>query len=146
MTQETIINTVNQMALTADQRDWSVCRSCFADEVFVDYTSLAGGEPATIPADALIESWQGLLPGFTATQHLIGSHVVDIQNDDAECQAHFQSAHILDDEQWVLGGMYHFRLTHNEGTWKIAAITMTALWSVGDQAKLLGQAAERAGQ
>lgn len=146
MTQATIINTVNQMALAADQRDWEVCRRCFADEVLIDYTSLAGGEPATIPADALIESWQGLLPGFTATQHLIGSHVVDTQGDVAECQAQFQATHILDDEQWVLGGHYHFRLQLSGETWQIAAITMTALWSMGDQAKLLQLATERASQ
>ncbi len=146
MTQAKIINTVNQMALAADQRNWAVCRNCFADEVLVDYTSLAGGEPATISSDALIESWQGLLPGFTATQHLIGSHVVDIQDDVAECRAHFQATHILDDEQWVLGGHYHYRLKPSNEVWQIAGITMTALWSVGDQAKLLQLATERARQ
>ena len=146
MTQEMIINTVNQMALAADQRDWDLCCRCFADEVFVDYTSLAGGEPATISADALIESWQGLLPGFTATQHLIGSHVVTVQENRADCLAHFQATHILDNERWVLGGHYHFRLRLKGESWQIAAITMTALWSVGDQAGLLQQAAERANQ
>ena len=144
MTQEMIINRVNQMALAADLRDWALCRSCFAHEVFVDYTSLAGGEPATIPSDALIESWQGLLPGFTATQHLIGSHVVHVHGDVAECQAHFQATHIIDDEQWVLGGHYHFRLQRNGQAWQITAITMSALWSVGDQARLLQLATERA--
>ena len=146
MTQEMIINTVNQMALAADQRDWDLCCRCFADEVFVDYTSLAGGEPATVPADALIESWQGLLPGFTATQHLIGSHVVTVQENRADCLAHFQATHILDNERWVLGGHYYFRLRLKGESWQIAAITMTALWSVGDQAGLLQQAAERANQ
>ncbi|MBV7328463.1 nuclear transport factor 2 family protein [Chloroflexi bacterium TSY] len=146
MTHEMIINTVNQMALAADLRDWELCRTCFADRVYVDYTSLADGEPATIPADALMEAWQALLPGFTATQHLIGSHVVDQQGHTAECRAHFQSTHILDDEQWVLGGHYQYRLQRSDKAWRITAITMTALWSVGDQAKLFQLATERASQ
>lgn len=146
MTQQIIINTVNQMAFAADSRNWSLCRTTFAGEVFVDYTSMAGGEPATIPADALISSWEGLLPGFTATQHLLGSHVVEVDGETAVCNAHFQATHILDDETWTLGGRYHFRLQNNGGTWQITAITMTALWSVGDQADLLAQATERATQ
>lgn len=146
MTTQMIIQAVNQMALAADARDWSLCRSTFANEVYVDYTSLAGGEPATIPADALIASWEGLLPGFTATQHLLGSHVVDIQGDTAQCESHFQATHVLDDELWTLGGKYHFRLQHRADTWQISAITMIALWSVGDQASLLAQATERAKQ
>ncbi len=146
MTKEMIVQTVNQMAFAADSRDWNLCRSQFADEVFVDYTSMAGGEPATIPADTLIGSWAGLLPGFTATQHLLGSHVVDVQGNTAECDAHFQATHILDGELWTLGGKYHFQLQNNGGAWQISAITMTALWSVGDQAALLEQATERVSQ
>ena len=146
MTQEMIIQAVNQMAFAADSRDWALCRSTFADEVYVDYTSIAGGEPATIPADALMDSWKDLLPGFTATQHLLGSHVVEMQGNIAKCDAHFQATHILDDELWTLGGKYHFQLKDIDGTWHITAITMTALWSVGDQAILLAQAAERATQ
>lgn len=146
MTKEMVIQTVNQMALSADSRDWASCRACFADEVYVDYTSLAGGEPATIAADALIGSWEGLLPGFSATQHLLGSHVVNVQGENAECEAHFQATHVIDDQQWTLGGRYHFELQNHEEAWKITAITMTALWSVGDQAGLLAQAQERASQ
>ncbi|MEM7334396.1 MAG: nuclear transport factor 2 family protein, partial [Chloroflexota bacterium] len=89
-------------------------------------------------------SWQDLLPGFTATQHLMGSHVINIQDNMASCLAHCQATHILDEEQWVLGGLYNFQLTLNSGTWLITSITMTALWSVGNQAKLLELASARA--
>lgn len=144
MSHEKIINTVNQMAVAADTHDWEKCRQAFADEVMVDYTSLAGGEPATIPADALMDSWKGLLPGFTATQHLLGSHLVELKGDQANCQAQFQATHIMDDETWTLGGRYQFQLENQAGNWKISQITMIALWSVGDQGKLLQLATERA--
>jgi len=144
MLDTTIIQVINTMAMTADNRDWQHCQNTFAENVYVDYTSMAGGEPATILADDLIASWKGLLPGFTATQHLIGSHVITVDKDVATCQAHFQATHILDDDTWTLGGKYDFKLAYNHGNWKITAITMTALWSVGDQARLLQLAAERA--
>ncbi len=146
MTHAHIIDTVNRMAMSADNRDWEACRATFTDTVAVDYTSLAGGNPATIPADALMDSWKGLLPGFTATQHLLGSHIVDVDGDKATCEAHFQATHVLDDETWTLGGKYDYQLELQGDTWKIAAITMTALWSVGDQAKLLQSATERSSQ
>jgi hypothetical protein len=139
-----IVNTVNQMAFAADLRDWDLCRSCFADEVFVDYTSLHSGEAGMMTSKALIETWQRLLPIFDPYQHMIGSHVVEIQGDRAECRAHFQAVHVLEDEQWILGGRYYFRLQRNGDAWQITAITMTALWSVGDQARRLQLAAERA--
>jgi len=142
--QHAIIQIVNQMAFSADNRDWTTCRQCFANNVMVDYTSMAGGDPATIPADALIESWEGLLPGFDATQHLLGSHIVSMNEQGATCLAHFQATHIIDSETWTLGGKYTFELEQQNGNWVITAITMTALWSVGDQSKLLGLATERA--
>ncbi|MEM8857220.1 MAG: nuclear transport factor 2 family protein [Chloroflexota bacterium] len=143
MTDQAIINTVNQMAFSADIHDWAQCRSTFADEIFVDYTSMAGGKPATIPADALIDSWQGLLPGFTATQHLLGTHIIEVNGDSAVCDAHFQATHVIDEESWTLGGRYQFNLQYSSGVWQITGITMTVLWSAGDQASLLARAAER---
>ncbi|WP_420630522.1 nuclear transport factor 2 family protein [Candidatus Leptofilum sp.] len=34
-----------------------------------------------------------MLPGFTATQHLLSSHVVDVQGNSAECDAHLLATH-----------------------------------------------------
>jgi len=53
-------------------RPWSV-RS---PPVVADYTLLWGGEPERLPSTELVSRWQRLLPGFDATQHLIGPVVV----------------------------------------------------------------------
>jgi hypothetical protein len=60
-----------------DDRDWDVVRAGLADELDTDYTSLFGGEPEHLAADALVERWRGMLPGFDATQHFLGPIVVD---------------------------------------------------------------------
>ena len=38
-----------------DQHDWSAMRGCLDDEVFVDYSSFRGTDPARILADEYIE-------------------------------------------------------------------------------------------
>ena len=60
------------MLHAVDDLDWETVRSSFTTEVEIDYTSLWGGEPETLTADQLIDRWRQLLPGFDATQHLIG--------------------------------------------------------------------------
>ncbi|MGH7717512.1 MAG: nuclear transport factor 2 family protein [Gemmatimonadaceae bacterium] len=72
----------------ADARDWPAVRARFADTVDVDYTSLAGGEPARMPADQLVAAWRALLPGFHATQHLLGPVIVELDGDHATARAH----------------------------------------------------------
>ena len=66
-----ITNPIVRMIHAVDQLDWPAIRHEFADTVDVDYTSLVGGEPETMPTEDLMERWQGLLPGFEATQHLL---------------------------------------------------------------------------
>jgi hypothetical protein len=58
--------------LEIDRRHWVAVRAALTDEVDTDYSSLFGGTPERIPADDLVARWQSLLPGFDATQHLIG--------------------------------------------------------------------------
>ena len=52
-----------------DTLDWDTVRACYTERVDVDYTSLWGGEPATVPIDDLIADWTELATGFDATQH-----------------------------------------------------------------------------
>ena len=60
------------MIHAVDQVDWPTVRHGFADTIDVDYTSLVGGDPETMPADKLIERWQGLLP-FSGDSASVGS-------------------------------------------------------------------------
>jgi hypothetical protein len=110
-----VIDTVNRIGLTADRRDWSACQACFAQRVEVDYTSLMGGEPAIISPEILTGQWQVFFDRtFKATQHLIGSHTVNLHGDNAICLSQFQAHHILiaptDEKTWTLGGLYEHEL------------------------------------
>ncbi len=132
-----IINTVNQVGMTADLRDWKACRNCFTDQVDVDYTSLIGGQPAMVSADDLIESWSQQLSGLKTTQHMITNHAVTLNGDTATCISQFQAQHLLPNDTggplWTLGGIYHHELMHTNNGWKVCKMKMTATWAEGNQ-------------
>lgn len=133
-----IIDTVNAMAFFADARDWARVRACFDAKVFVDYTSLAGGEPAEQDADALIAAWRATLPGFDATQHIVTNHQVTLAGDRATCLSHFRAQHSIDEgtaaRVWELDGDYDHGLVRTADGWRIARLVMTWTFERGDRA------------
>ena len=66
-----------------DAKQWDVARSLFTDEVRVDFTSLVGGAPATIPADSLIDGWSANLTAEKTSFQLRGSHRIQFEDADA---------------------------------------------------------------
>ncbi len=106
-----ITSVVNSIVILSDLRDWASVRRCFADQVDVDYTSLTGGKPKTIAAEALVQRWKTAFEStFKTTQHLLGTHVITLQGDTATCLSHFQARHTTLDTTkgiWTLGGHYH---------------------------------------
>lgn len=137
-----VIDVCTRMAWYTDRRQWDALAEVFADEVMLDYTSLAGGAPAQVDRRALVESWRQLLSTMTATQHLLGNHLVTVDGDVAECTTQFQATHLANlaagEDRWILGGHYRFGLIRVWGQWRISALTMTMTWSSGNQAILGG--------
>lgn len=132
------------IAAGADRHDWDRVRAAFAEEVTLDYTSLWDGEPTTQPAEAVIAQWSGFLPGFEATHHMVANvTVTDAAADTATAEADFTATHRIEDTLWTLGGRYTYGLVREGGAWKVAELTMTALWETGDR-DLVARAAARA--
>lgn len=71
-----IMETINSLFVGADERDWEMVEKAFAGSVMLDYTSMAGGEPAVMSAKQIIEAWKGLLPGFDKTHHQTGNFII----------------------------------------------------------------------
>lgn len=134
-----VIDTTTRVAWYADQRRWDDIIDLFADHVVLDYTSLTGGEPATVTPADIAGSWKAALGGLDATQHLVSNHLVDV-NDDATtavATAQFVATHLLANSQggpiWTLGGHYRWTLRQVAGAWRIDSMTMTATWASGNQ-------------
>jgi SnoaL-like protein len=127
-----------------DALDWVTVRDAFAAEVLVDYTSLSGGEPETLPAGDLVARWQGLLPGFDATQHLTGPVLVSRDGGPGiRADTHVIGYHRMQraggPEIWVVHGHYTARVVDG----KITELTLTVFFQDG-QLDLPEVATERA--
>ncbi|TIO11099.1 nuclear transport factor 2 family protein [Mesorhizobium sp.] len=137
-----IAEAVAGIGLYADLREWNRVRSYFAARVTTDYTSLFGGEVATGDRDALIAQWQGLLPGFDATQHLITNIVVEGAGNEAIARSHVRATHWIDTRFWTVGASYLHRLVRTPEGWRVSAIAIHRLYEEGDRA-VLAAAADR---
>ena len=101
------------------------------------YTSLNGGQPATLPRQQIIDAWAGVLGRLDATQHLVANHLVTVDGDSATCTAAFQATHLLATPHggpiWTLGGHYRFQLARTMDGWRITGVQMVADWATGNQ-------------
>jgi hypothetical protein len=93
---------ITRLLHAVDARDWDTARTLFPDEVRTDYTSLWGGEPATVPADELIAGWRDLLGVLDATQHLTGP-VIEV---DGRLHTHVRAHHWRAGSAWTVFGHY----------------------------------------
>jgi SnoaL-like domain len=139
-TQPSVSDVVTSMLQAVDNLDWKAIHAAFAPEIAVDYTSLWGGEAETLTIDELIGQWQGLLPGFDATQHLTGPIVVtDSDNRSATCRTTVRGYHHLVDDAgsatWMCAGQYLIGLARGTQTdgWAISDITLQVTYEAGDR-------------
>jgi len=133
-----IKNVIGALAVHVDARRWNELMALFAPEVRVDYTSLFGGEPQTMPREQLIAGWRELLPGFTHTTHLIGTPVVTISGDTGQCAVSVVAWHWMKDlgsaanDYWVAGGCYEVTCKKLDGAWRIRGLTLARAWAQGN--------------
>ena len=120
-----------------DALDWLTVRASFVPRVSVDYTSLFGGNPETLTAEALLERWRGLLPGFDATQHLSGPVIVtENRNGVATAEAQARGYHYVAGAEggtvWMASGRYRFAMEQRDGDWKIGGIMFHLAYQEGN--------------
>ncbi len=119
-----------------DAKDWELTRSFFTDEITVDFTSLVGGEPATIPADGLIAGWSANLTAEKTSFHLRGNHRVTFHGDDAATMVshgyawnRMESGALPEnggEALWEVWGTYEHGFERTQDGWKVNAMTFTA--------------------
>ncbi len=135
-----IVQVVMAFGIHADARRWDALEALFAPTVEADYTELTGGEPARTTPSHLVRGWKDFLPGFSGTQHLIGTPLVTLAGTSARAEAEVVATHVIRDESldgrdtWTLGGRYEMRLRKIDGRWKIEGVKLFAVWQSGNPA------------
>jgi hypothetical protein len=115
---------VNELFLATDSKAWDRVKAVFTEEVSFDMTSLAGGQPAVMTADAIADAWaQGLGP-VQAVHHQVGNYVIDVRSNGADVYCYAMATHYNPGSEktitWFVGS-YDIHLIRTEGRWRIDA-------------------------
>ncbi|WP_252446257.1 nuclear transport factor 2 family protein [Pseudonocardia humida] len=124
-------------ATGTDSRDWELFRSCFTEEVEVDFSDGFGQPVVRVHADDWVTATAPRMESFRATQHMITNLVITFVDDDrATCVAYVRASHHLPnstgDSDQTVHGYYTNRFERTAHGWRIAAVKLTALWMTGN--------------
>ena len=131
-----LVRITDAIDAAVDAKDWSLARSFFTEEIDVDFTSLIGGTPATLPADALIDGWSANLTDEKTSFHLRGNHRVTFEGADAATlHSHGYAWNRLErgalpanggDALWEVWGTYEHSFVRTEDGWRVDGMSFFA--------------------
>ncbi len=132
-----IIETINQLFIGTDQRDWNKVKGLFAPEVRFDMTSLAGGKPQVLTPQQIVDGWEKGLKPLKAIHHQAGNYIVTVAGDQADAFCYGIATHYLPTKSGrnvrTFVGSYDFHLVRNDGVWWIDAFRFNLKYIDGNK-------------
>lgn len=132
-----IVGVVDGIDLATDAKDWPTCRAYFTDQIYVDFTSLAGGSPGPMPADDLVGAWRTNLYADKPSHHMRTNHRVTVDGDRAEVFSKGYALNILRRETgsdlWEVWGDYTHTLERTPQGWRCSGMTFTVVHARGNE-------------
>ncbi|WP_085066884.1 nuclear transport factor 2 family protein [Catenuloplanes japonicus] len=125
-----IIELISKYADIADRKQFDdLPTQVFTDPVTVDFSSVAGIPPMTVPLASYVESLRPAFAPFAATHHAITGHVVEIDGDRASVHAHVRAEHWLpsgEPNRWLVVGFYDNEAVRTPDGWRLSSVRLTA--------------------
>lgn len=117
---QSIITMVNAI----DSKEWHKAESQFAQQVFVDYSSLSGQAGSEVKASDLVNGWQSLLQNVE-THHMLTNFNIKVDGNKAEVMSHVYASHNATNiEYWDAYGRYNHKLIKQDDKWTISSMTL----------------------
>jgi hypothetical protein len=151
-----LIDSYNNYAIGVDTKNWPLVRSCFADEVSLDYGELSDatvGTNSPCSSDDWVAILQVSINGFDITRHTMSNYRTTIDGDTAACIVYIDADHIILSDPAVnditpqeivkLVGEYTNGYKLINGQWKIVTSHLRVDWTIGNYG-LFEQAQARA--
>jgi len=142
---EALVANYNNYAEGLDSKNWPLVRSCFADEVLIDYGPLSapsGAHDVPRKADDWLGYLQGVINGFDITRHAITNHRFVISDEVISCRAYLSADHILypepgnphigPDDNITVVGEYNNTYGEFDGVWKIIKSELVVNYNYGN--------------
>lgn len=131
-----LIELLGRYADIADLKDFAeLPKLVFTDPLTIDFESVAGMPPMTVPLGVYVENVRAAFAPFLATHHAITGHVVDIDGDSATIHAHVRAEHWLPDEltdggpnRWLVVGFYDNEAVRTPDGWRLSRVKLTATY------------------
>ncbi len=119
-----VIDTIVNLFVSTDRRDWASVRECLADNVLFDMTSLAGGEASRLAGSQIAAGWADGLAPIEAVHHQAGNFQVDVSGDQATafCYAvayHYRRVASGRNTRTFVGSYDFHLLRDRSGRWRI---------------------------
>ncbi|MEM0900641.1 MAG: nuclear transport factor 2 family protein [Pseudomonadota bacterium] len=141
--QAEMVRVADALDAAVDGKDWALARYYFTETIDVDFTSLVGGEPATIPSDALIAGWSGNLTAEKESFHLRGNHRITFHDtNSATMLSHGYAWNRMErgaleenggETLWEVWGTYVHGFERTDAGWKVNAMTFHATAERGSE-------------
>ena len=128
---QAIVDVCTSYALALDSRDWERLRRCFTDDAVADYGGASSDGYPTIE-----QTCRQALEPLSASQHLLGNHLVRVDGERAESTCYFQAQHVMSGLQggsdYIVAGRYDDRFLRTGEGWRIAHRKLTVMWTSGN--------------
>jgi len=117
---------LTRYAHSVDSKNWTLYRSVFTDDAFIDYES-AGGIKGT--REEVADWLEKTMAGFPMTQHLISNIDVTINGDAASVRAMFYNPMGMPSgKTFWCGGFYNHSLVRTADGWKSQRLIEESSW------------------
>lgn len=131
-----IMSLGTRYALSLDTARWHDLARVFAPDATMVF---AGIPPATGPG-AIAAVCEGALHPLDASQHLVGTQLVEVHGDTATSSCYFHAQHVRTiegrEEHYIVAGTYSDQAKRLPEGWRITHRTQTVTWSSGNPAVL----------
>ena len=104
--------------------------------VFLPDATARLGSSSQSGIEEIIERVSTTLARFERSQHMVGTHLIEIDGDTATCRCYLQAQHIRpageEPPLLTVGGRYEDRLVRTADGWRIAHRTLVSMWRSGE--------------
>lgn len=134
---EEIADVMVRYGYSFDMKDWGLHRSCFTDEIEMDFSaSIGGGGLTRHRADEWVSLVRPFFERLHATQHIATPLKIVIDGDAATCVSLLHAQHHLPDAKGGavqrMIGYYENTLNRTPDGWKIARMVQHIRWNEGN--------------
>ena len=129
--ERSVINLASRYCWALDAKRFDDLHNVFTPDAFA---ILGGTECHGI--GAIIKRISSALTRLDASHHLVGSHMVEVNGNQATHQCYLQAQHVLRGTEggdlWLVAGTYEDELVRTSEGWRISQRILSRVWTDGN--------------